>query len=431
MNKIEYIYLNRKAFLAAMISAAFPTWVNAAAGKVEFASGGAAVQGTDGSSRILAKGMDINTGDTILTGPGRAQIKFTDGGFMSFQPDTQFKIEDYNFDGKQDGSEKGFFRLIEGGLRAVTGLVGKQNKTNYRVATPVATIGIRGTYFLAEFREKLRTHVGQGSIYVFNEQGDIILFEGQSAEVEAGGPPKYTDEELTLGARGPVGGKPEDVNRQLLAENEINSIFQVTEQYGLDGLSASIGGISAVMANLNGINAEGIYVLDSNVANVGSGSGYTSVGVDSVLLFAQFGSRQMYGDFNIASTSSYSGSSSYSSVDSFNVSGNMLPSGSFALSGSGGGGNCSYGGCSINVVGMFSGAQAEKAGVGYVVKETTPNFVSGFAALETITPLETTIVQPPSTIKFQGTAGIISVDALNTSVPAPPRPGAIADYNSD
>ncbi|MDP3210667.1 FecR family protein [Methylotenera sp.] len=358
MTKDQYIYLNHKTMLAAMISAAFPMSVNAAAGKVEFAYGGAAVQSADGGSKILAKGMDINSGDTILTGRGRAQVKFTDGGYMSFQPDTQFKVEDYNFNGKQDGSEKGFFRLIEGGLRAVTGLVGRENRPNYRVATPVATIGIRGSYFLAEFREKLKTHVGQGSIFIFNDQGDIILFQGQTAEVETGKPPKYSDEELTLGARGPEGGEPEDGNRQQLAENDSNNIFKLPEQYDQDGVSTSLGGgMSAVIANLNGINAEGVYALDTSVTQTNS-SGLSELSY--VSLIANFGNYQMNGDITVKTDSACS------AYDYFYVSGTILPSGSFGLSGSGTGDMC-YSSCDINVVGLFSGAQAEKAGIGYSV----------------------------------------------------------------
>lgn len=390
MNNDQYIYLNRKTMLAAMISAAFPLAVNAAAGRVEFAYGGATVQSADGESKTLAKGMDINSGDTILTGRGRAQVKFTDGGYMSFQPDTQFKVEDYNFNGTQDGTEKGFFRLIKGGLRAVTGLVGRERRPNYHVATPVATIGIRGTYFLAEFREKLKAHVGQGSIFIFNDQGDIILFKGQSAEVETGGAPKYSDEELTLGARGPEGGKPEDNNKQQSAENEGNNIFKLPEQYDQEGVSTSLdGGMSAVIANLNGINAEGVYVLDSSVTQTNSGSSV----LENVLLFAQFGNYQMNGYIDVKTNS---GTAVF---DFFTVSGNMLASGSFGLSGSGGGSICSYASCDINVVGLFSGPQAEKADIGYSI---TGDLVT------------------------QGTAGITSVDVNND--PAPPRPGLIADY---
>lgn len=369
MKTDNYIYLNRKAVLVAMISAAFPMGVNAAAGKVEFASGGAAVQGADGSSKTLAKGMEINQGDTILTGAGRAQVKFTDGGYISFQPNTQFKVEEYNFNGKQDGTEKGFFRLIEGGLRAITGLVGRQNRPAYRMATPVATIGIRGSYYLAEFREKLKTHVGQGSIYIFNDQGDIILFAGQSAEVGSGEAPKYSDEEMTLGAKGPEGGQPQEGQEQQQSEDENSTIFKVSEVLTDDGVPASIApdtSISAVIANLNGINAQGVYNLDTTVTNSGGGVGWSSTVKPSSVLYADFGSYSIDGYLDIASSKT-TGTNVFTTANSFYISGSILSSGSFGMTGSGGGGVCSYAGCSVNTVGLFAGSQAEKASVGYVI----------------------------------------------------------------
>src|SRR3546814_7082028 len=42
-------------------------------------------------------------------------------------------------------SKSGFFRLLKGGFRAVSGLIGRVDHEEYRVSTPVATIGIRGT----------------------------------------------------------------------------------------------------------------------------------------------------------------------------------------------------------------------------------------------------------------------------------------------
>lgn len=406
MKKDQYIYLSRKAIFAAIISSIFPITVNAAAGKVEFAYGGAAVQGSDGGSKVLAKGMDINAGDTISTGPGRAQIKFTDGSYMSFQPNTQFKVEDYNFNGKQDGTEKGFFKLIEGGLRAITGLVGRENRSNYRLATPVATIGIRGTEFLAEFREKLKTHVGQGSIFVFNDQGDLVLFAGQSAEVGAGAAPKYSDEQLTLGARGPDGSTPQEVKTEEQAETAFNEVYQLPEEYNEDGISGGLGnlggGISAVIANLNGINAEGTYIWDGNIAtNIGSVPG---IAVDSsTLLFAEFGNYKMYGQFNIK-TNDFCNPVDYFAVQGAGPDGiGILPNGSIGLSGSGGNGGTCYGSCTIAINGLFSGAAAEKADVGYVVKQG-------------------------AAIQYSGSAGIVSADIPNSIVPVAPRPGAIIDY---
>ncbi|SFF37726.1 Sporulation related domain-containing protein [Fontimonas thermophila] len=43
---------------------------------------------------------------------------------------------------------RAYFRLLRGGFRAVSGLIGKSDPQEYRVSTPVATIGIRGTDYL-------------------------------------------------------------------------------------------------------------------------------------------------------------------------------------------------------------------------------------------------------------------------------------------
>ncbi len=384
MKTEQYIYLNRKAVLAAMLSATFPVGVYAAAGKVQFASGGATVKNADGVLTALSKGMDINQGDTILTGAGRAQVKFTDGGYMSFQPNTQFKVEEYNYNGTQDGTEKGFFKLVEGGLRAITGLVGRNNRPAYRMSTPVATIGIRGSYFLAEFKEKLKTHVGQGSIFVFNDQGNIILFQGQGAVVEPGAAPSYSDEQLTLGAKGPEGGQPSETQQQQLANSDNNNVFKVSEQYNEAGVSTSVtnaNGISAVIANLNGINAEGIYLLDPNVVNTGTNGFYNTALVGGnqnigSVLSANFESYVLTGIIKTESTQIGNPSTF---MNNFSVSGAILPSGSFGASGSDSYGGICYGTCTLNLVGAFAGAQAERAGINYTINGASGGLINGSA----------------------------------------------------
>ncbi|HWU82702.1 MAG TPA: FecR family protein, partial [Methylophilaceae bacterium] len=193
--------LNRQALIAAMISAAFPLSTQAAVGRVEFAVGNVNALGQDGNARSLAKGGEINNGDTIQTIDGRAQIRFSDGGYISLQPNTEFKVEDYNYNGKSDGSEKGFFSLVKGGLRAITGAIGHTNKQAYRVNTPVATIGIRGTEYLAQLNNtRLLVKVGNGAVYLVNAAGDIVLYKGQVGEAGPSTKPKYSSDQLTLGA---------------------------------------------------------------------------------------------------------------------------------------------------------------------------------------------------------------------------------------
>jgi FecR protein len=138
--------LNRRGILLALVSAAFAGEAGAVAGRVEFAIGGTTVSGPDGRERPLAKGADLDKGDTVRTTEnGRAQIRFTDGAYVSLQPNTEFAIRDYNYEGKTDGSERGIFGLARGAMRTVTGLIGRVNRNRYQITTPTATVGIRGT----------------------------------------------------------------------------------------------------------------------------------------------------------------------------------------------------------------------------------------------------------------------------------------------
>jgi hypothetical protein len=59
------------------------------------------------------------------------------------------RIDEFRFAGKEDGSERAFFSLVKGGLRKITGIIGRINNKNYQMSTAVATIGIRGTHYLA------------------------------------------------------------------------------------------------------------------------------------------------------------------------------------------------------------------------------------------------------------------------------------------
>jgi hypothetical protein len=87
-------------------------------------------------------------GETVVVGSNAfAQIRFSDGGLVSLRSGSEFRIDDYQFKGEEDGSEKAVFSLIKGGLRTISGRIGKTNKQNYRMNTPVATIGIRGTHY--------------------------------------------------------------------------------------------------------------------------------------------------------------------------------------------------------------------------------------------------------------------------------------------
>jgi hypothetical protein len=116
------------------------------AGHVMFVNGNVQISNTADQTRILQKGDVVSESDTVITAKNStAQIKMRDGGYIVIRPDSRLKFDSFIFSGEEDGSERSFFSLLKGGIRAITGLIGHRNKKSYRITTPDSTIGIRGT----------------------------------------------------------------------------------------------------------------------------------------------------------------------------------------------------------------------------------------------------------------------------------------------
>lgn len=150
MKQYQGISLTCSTFLSLLVTLAAltanPAYAAVAAGKVLFTAGQTQAIETSGNRRNLRRGDEIFSGDRLQTGSrSRLQVSLTDGAYISVQPDSEYEIEEYQFSGSADGTEKSYFQLLKGGIRAITGLIGRKNKDAYRVNTAVATIGIRGT----------------------------------------------------------------------------------------------------------------------------------------------------------------------------------------------------------------------------------------------------------------------------------------------
>lgn len=179
----------------------------AGAGQVQHLSGTLSVQRPDGSIRILSQKSEVNPGDVLTTQKDSyAQINFSDGSSMTMRPNTQMKLEAYNFVEEKPQADSVFFRLIKGGLRTVTGLIGKRgNQDAYRIGTTTATIGIRGSAGETldctqgcegvvgggEKAEKAVYHnTLTGSYVMTSEDGTVEIGEGQFAVHKKGQPPQ-------------------------------------------------------------------------------------------------------------------------------------------------------------------------------------------------------------------------------------------------
>ncbi len=119
----------------------------ASAGEVTHLSGTLSAQRPDGALLILSQKSEVKPGDVLATQKDSfAQINFSDGSSLTMRPNTRMKIESYQFVQDKPQEDSAFYRLIKGGLRTVTGLVGKRgNQDAYRIGTVTATIGVRGS----------------------------------------------------------------------------------------------------------------------------------------------------------------------------------------------------------------------------------------------------------------------------------------------
>lgn len=175
--------------LIALLLAAWAGLAGAAelAATIIFASGSPRLIAVDHRERPAAQGGELYSGETVDTRDGRVQLRFRDGASMSLQPATRFRVDDYVFAGEQGraaAGDRGFFSLLRGGFRTLTGLIGKEKREQYRVSTSVATIGIRGTSYSANVDDSglsLRTHSGR--VAVCNSGGCVEVAPGEATHV--------------------------------------------------------------------------------------------------------------------------------------------------------------------------------------------------------------------------------------------------------
>ena len=135
------------AFLALMLSV--PSIWAADAGRVLLAAGNAVVIRAN-QTIPLTRDSAIQEKDVLRTGPGSSlQVRFSDESLVSMRENSELSVDNYRFEGRENGNEMLVFRLVKGGLRTITGLIGKTNHKNYSLSSVTSTIGIRGTDYAA------------------------------------------------------------------------------------------------------------------------------------------------------------------------------------------------------------------------------------------------------------------------------------------
>ncbi|WP_420476592.1 FecR family protein [Noviherbaspirillum sp. ST9] len=138
-------------FMSALVLSA-QAWAAQVVGTVANLSGPLLAKKADGTSKVLAVKSSVEQGDTLISEKDTyARIKFIDNSEITLRPNSQLKIDNFSFEEDKPEKDSAAFNLVKGGLRAVTGTLGKRNKEKFGMNTPTATIGIRGTIFIAEY----------------------------------------------------------------------------------------------------------------------------------------------------------------------------------------------------------------------------------------------------------------------------------------
>ncbi len=117
-------------------------------GVVEHLEGQAVAQLQD-KKRALDSGSPLFQGDVLETMADSSLLaRFTDGGALRMGENSRVVVEQYVYD-ENGRNSNALFSLFKGFVRLVTGALVKMQPDRFRVTTPLASVGVRGTDFFA------------------------------------------------------------------------------------------------------------------------------------------------------------------------------------------------------------------------------------------------------------------------------------------
>jgi hypothetical protein len=143
-------------------------------GQVSLVIGQAFLVRKNGERMSLRSGDRIGSTDRVETlSNGHVHIRFDDQGFVSVRPQSRLIIEQYQYDADNPERSTVKFHLEQGVVRSISGKAAKSARERYRMNTPIAAIGVRGTDFVVRADDdSVRASVNEGMIIVapFSDQ---------------------------------------------------------------------------------------------------------------------------------------------------------------------------------------------------------------------------------------------------------------------
>lgn len=191
MRSAPVLMRNLLRMLLLGLSLLAPSAAFAVAGKVAALNGQITVAHASGVAQAVKVGDAVDKGDTVSAGPNSwAVLSMQDGASLTLRPNAKLRIDDYVFDVDNPKNGRSWLTLTQGALRSITGAIGRMNKDSYKLVTPTATIGIRGTdYDVDVVTDNSQPGLEPGTYHTVNaggttlktQQGDIDVAPKQTA----------------------------------------------------------------------------------------------------------------------------------------------------------------------------------------------------------------------------------------------------------
>ena len=190
--------MNAKRFIATLLMLLACAWAHAqVAGTVQFVAGQVQLE-RGGTRTALAVSSPVNVGDVVVTGAdGLVQLVMVDAGRISMRPGTRLRIDDYRYDPANPGASGALLTLVQGMLRSFTGEIVGSRKRDYRIKTPIASVGVRGSGNILAHDDTLGTinHTLTGAHSVTSVvnglERTLVSYPGQTIQVRPGQPPRF------------------------------------------------------------------------------------------------------------------------------------------------------------------------------------------------------------------------------------------------
>ena len=137
----------------------------AAVGEVSLVLGRAYLERDNDRERIEA-GSKVHVGDRVFTeAGGHVHVRFVDDALVSVRPSSTLDVVRYDYDASKPENSAVKFELSEGVARAISGEAAKSARERFRMNTPIAAIGVRGTDFVVSANSRsTRALVNEGAI---------------------------------------------------------------------------------------------------------------------------------------------------------------------------------------------------------------------------------------------------------------------------